>query len=224
MAGTFDNSSSLCQPCPQYCTDCTSSILCTSCADSFVILSGLCGCDGSNQMLLYKDVCKPCYTFVSYCLSCDGTSGAILCLTCVEGTYLSSDNKTCALCDVGCFFCNDTTCIICQAGYTLSLGSCSVMTSCQGVSGADSACLECLTVNTTVPSIDPVTNLTVNTTSSQLQCMACLPGFYDYDNTSCLACPSTCSTCLLYNECQLCITGYTLINGNCTCNSYNNEL
>lgn len=211
-----DSGTSGCSACPPTCTACSDLSTCLFCKASYTLIGGSCKCDLANQYFLVESTCLPCYAIIAYCLHCDNTTGAVLCTTCVTGTYLTLDQKSCGLCQANCDICNPSNplqCTQCSIGYVFNgVGGCKCLTTCLNQTLADPFCVDCY------QAISATTNLLT------LYCSACSARNFVVSYESCNACPTTCNTCSDYTNCLTCWPSYTLQGGSCLCNSYYNEV
>lgn len=104
-APTYYLSGGSCLACSTLCATCTTISSCDTCIGSFVLLSGLCGCD--NSAGLYIDnlgtSCLSCSTIYTNCITCSTVSSTTNCIDCTTGFYLSSN--TCLSCPTLCTTC-----------------------------------------------------------------------------------------------------------------------
>jgi proprotein convertase subtilisin/kexin type 5 len=205
-----------CSLCPPTCLTCTSPTQCVDCISSYALLNGSCECDPSAQMYEAGGYCAPCEIFIDYCLQCSGVGpSAVVCLSCVDGSYIDGTNTSCIACAPNCAVCDGSGCLNCSVGFQDVGGSCEFLDDCQAYTGMDVNCVDC---NTNI-TFDNSTNTTVIT----VECLACQAGYYLFGSTSCIGCPSTCATCSDEFSCLLCQPTFTLRAGACVCNPYDNE-
>ena len=186
-----------CTACPATCLTCNSPTDCVDCVNSYSLLNGSCACDSAAQMYDLGNECAPCYAFINLCLECSGQGPSnVSCLSCPSGTYLSSSNDSCIACPDNCDTCDGGGCLNCTSGFNATAGSCVFLDTCQSFSGMDSNCLDCANSTST-------NNATNITTTTEL-CLSCQAGFFLFQQTACVSCPSTCATCTSYFSCLTC--------------------
>jgi hypothetical protein len=203
--------------CTSDCSVCSSPVVCQTCADGFVALSGECAaCSGT---------CKTCSgTLQTQCTSCvSGTYKSPPTNQCVDscgdGFYPDVLTSTCMVCPAKCATCSDaSTCVTCATGYLpISNPGFDCVASCPSTHFSDSIqcqlspskCLTCSGSSqcTSCPAnFKPISNPTLDCLSE------CPDGFYyDQVSKSCLTCDFKCKTCMTRSVCLSCIdTLYTL--------------
>jgi hypothetical protein len=197
-----------CEQCPSTCNNCSSALVCLSCPSTFVLseslagwtVAGQCVCDPNSTAAYYDpltNTCQLCSYFSPSCAACNLGTTVPVCNTCIDGTYLV--NGTCAICSPSCASCSSfSVCTSCPGNLTLSGSACicdSACSQCQTLSGG---CLSCA----------------ISSGGAITDCFACRPGMY-LSSPSCIACPSSCATCIDPNNCTTCQPSYVMVNGVC---------
>ena len=231
-----NDSNSTCQPCIDFCIECTNEVNCTTCREAFILILNECICPNtyylSNDSTLYQD-CKPCPAgclncSIDICFECENNStpNGFNC-ECDKG-YYDAGNSTkmnctpcldfCSNCNSSdwCFECKSNNSIsvngvcLCEVGYEVNpIGN--YENRCKVI--CDSGCLECTSFENC--SLCLYENSTLNGSS----CI-CDQGFYGDPpiNISCNSCFNSCETCNDPINCSSCIDkNATLIEGKCIC-------
>ncbi len=206
----------VCAKCSQFCQECTSLAVCTSCIDGYFFDSSdnkckacainfphctLCNitnclsCDqGTELNTTNNNECTPCTNFIANCKSCfwDNTvaTAVMKCSLCSFGFGLAANSLTCPACNLlyGCIECKSASlCTKCEIGFYLKNDN-----TC-GLCAAN-----CLTCN------------------AALTCLACKDGYVS-DGTGCVLCESKiegCSKCIKDTattfNCTYCQMGFLL--------------
>ena len=220
---------SKCFPCSFACLSCygnTTTSICTSCKENFILSRGKCKIDfdGDDDEPEEKK-CPPPYVLSGgfcmekcsvgpndKCYSCNDEELKIdQCKECNSGYFLptDSDKKKCEICGAFCLKCEGTKlnnqCLECQYNYMLFEGRC--VKNCE--IGNNDKCKKCL-----------------ETPGNNFRCESCNDGYYlpeftsdiNYHNSKCQKCPENCEICSgKYNEpiCSKCNDGYILKDRNC---------
>ena len=199
------NSPLFCGSCHTDCYECTglSNLDCISCIHPNAhIVSNQCTCmpgyfnQSSNPLeckLCYSD-CKECTGSTNLdCISCKDANSQLVSrkCTCIQGYFSENENPlNCSQCHSDCM-------------------------SCKGNSSFD--CTSCSDPNSYLTKINSCECIKNYYKVVSGKCKKCGDGFYIQDSL-CLACNSTCSTCLNNTHCTDCVDiAMILNNGNCEC-------
>lgn len=230
-AGSFASGGD-CTPCDSVCETCTGSSPndCSKCSRGRVFLDGACVtpdsdgvCPGSVRIAdNVKNICDSCGAKCTACRISNFTEASTIdtrqCTECIpgsfllggecvdacpDGTFISSDLKSCQACDTSCRTCSGsaTTCLTCSSNQLATNGTC--VASCPSSTFASTSNTQCITCHpdcascsggefnkcTACPHNRPV-----------LVNGRCLPTctktqYFDSSSQSCQACDSSCSSC-----------------------------
>jgi hypothetical protein len=215
MVGYFMDTG-VCTQCPAGCITCTNSSSCGSCSLPFLYVAPNCVCNTAVEQYFDGTTCTTCSSVIAFCTVCSSTDGLA---------------TTCTACATGSFLLNSTTCQTCPTNST-ACTSASVSTACLptfsligGLCVCDSVSQKfldpyggtCQLCSDLIP--DCTTCAANGTLSTGVECVLCIDGFYIDPSYNCSACPVTCLTCTSPTSCVDCVTGYSMLNGSCACDS-----
>jgi hypothetical protein len=196
--------------CGSYCSQCTSSALCTTCQPTFTPSGGLCDCAPLTLASGPPTSCQSCASLIAGCSSCvDETT----CSGCVAGFYPNGSLPTsggCLPCPSTCSSCTDaTTCTGCLAPFTPF--------------GTDCLCSLGNFVDVAQAGCDLCGNIIVKCAACvaalPTTCSSCQAGYFPSANgLRCLPCPSNCLSCD-GSSCSSCSAGYTPNLNGCDCDA-----
>ncbi|KAL4508567.1 hypothetical protein ABPG72_003871 [Tetrahymena utriculariae] len=208
----------VCQTCPQYCNNCSSQTVCTTCQSgyylffdgtceqmcpaTFVVSNVSCVCRPNSTLLNntcpcnigFIDVGGVCQTCPQYCNNC---SSQTVCTTCQSGYYLFIDGTCVQMCPAT-FVVSNVSCV-CRPNSTLQNNTCPCNIGFIDVGGVCQTCPQYC-----------------NNCSSQTVCTTCQSGYYlFFDGTCVQMCPAT---FVVSNVSCVCRPNSTLLNNTCPCN------
>lgn len=196
IKGNYLNNRNTCQACPANSLTCTSTEV-TTCIDGFM------------------PVLNTCVACIANCQECS-TPGQ--CDICAPGFNPSGDKLSCNRCMPNCDDCHTSSsgCDVCTVGYTFVQGTCSKCPlGCSSCSNTG-ACLGC--TDGYFQQGDRCNTCGNNCNScTSTECTTCLEGYFHNpdDSKDCKPCSNGCASCIDYNRCLYCESGY-LNNGLCT--------
>ncbi|KCV68123.1 TKL protein kinase [Fonticula alba] len=205
LAGHWpDLPSSMCRPCPEGCTACTSGTACTGCREGHFRRGGAClRCDGSCvscQDAASCEVCRPGLVF----LSADPQQASLCGGTCAPGEYVGAGR--CAACHESCELCDQAAaaCRVCAPGFRWGAvpgpGGTGTCVPCDPgcASCTSAACHACLP------------GLVLDSSNA---CVAACPAGSFSNGESCQPCDVSCVACAggMGNQCTGCAAGLELV-------------
>lgn len=211
-----------CQPCMPVCKTCTSITSCTSCDASKGFIrdsSNMCVCPSNTFLNPATKSCQACSTIITNCTSCAYSSTysplilvPITCTAPALGYYLVGGLPV--ACGSFCDFCTSpTTCTTCSSTFTnASICSCTPTLE-YPTNTSPAVCDTCSNI------IEGCTSCSFTTTTL---CTACNTNYYPattpYPTSSCIACPTYCTSCTSSTVCTGCGAGMgSPVSGECFC-------
>ena len=185
-----------------------------------------------QNYVLYEDECYKCG---EGCLKCQIVDNEYNCIECYSG-YLLTDNKICDQCPDGCESCilsnGEETCTSCLPGFVLNNGKCDDCKLGCGECTVNKECSFCSKkFGNKATTLDKNTKKCVicdegcercRFDSGENKCEVCSFGYVMNSDGKCKKCNSLLTGCFAcdYNlnnklECKLCLSEYTLYNGEC---------
>lgn len=240
------NAANFCVICPNACQTCTSSMVCTSCINTYYTLqNGVCSLTAASTASTTSSV----ITTTSSQVNANGTSitpnGAITaatntlvtptnnlpispaclktsgssCLECAESHYLNAANQ-CAKCLMtNCSYCGNygSACFICLDGYTPIYSRDEY-----GRKNIKDCIRDSLAASSnTISTLTASTNTCLKFDTATNKCLMCSAGFFLNSEGSCSLCSSAdrnCEICSGQGVCTKCLkTNYEIQNGKCKC-------
>ncbi|KAI8467540.1 MAG: hypothetical protein J3K34DRAFT_523627 [Monoraphidium minutum] len=199
------NNNGKCDPCSNNCTSCSSASTCSACATGYKVVSGVCqvSCSDTNCEVCTNNGANSCTKCKNGKVMDDGE-----CVdTCSPGKWKNGDK--CDPCKDNCKSCSSgDTCDVCKDNYWVDNGDCG---------NCRSNCKAC-------PSASSCTTCADGYEFSGTECVlsqggfrvVCNPGTYSSNGSGvCAKCSNHCKTCTSNTTCDVCKTGYRLINNKC---------
>jgi proprotein convertase subtilisin/kexin type 5 len=174
-----------------YCTQCYGSGACLQCTSVGVGFCTIC----SNNSVLSGGICtsscanSSLYPSGGICYPCDAS-----CSTCTSG-----GNGGCIKCSSSYYNYSSYCLSSCPTGTAPSNGTCSCSSPCSTCQGTPTNCTACLNASLFV---------------SLGSCLSSCPGSSYLSGSSCLPCPTACSSCSA-TTCLACLASYYLYNNTC---------
>ncbi|EAY12236.1 hypothetical protein TVAG_027890 [Trichomonas vaginalis G3] len=168
--------------CPEGCSLCNSSIICSKCYDGYYLYNNSCyeNCSSVNSHLFGKD--GQCFECDPNCATCVGS--ATECLSCNSKYYLTSEND-CQRCPEGCEECKSSSkCIMCTTGFIHKGDNCYCS---KGYYSSNDRCQEC----------DPICE---TCSGSRNNCTSCRFGQILKENMCINATQTVCLNCFTARE------------------------
>jgi proprotein convertase subtilisin/kexin type 5 len=225
-SGTYANSiSQSCNLCPYSCSNCISSLNCTTCINNYTLTStNQCKPNISNCTSPNCQYCSPTsQSQCSQCLPSYNLFNSTCINSCPTGTY--SQNGQCIACQVNCIACTAASCLSCNnltyyyqgsCIYNCPTGTFSYAGNCQAdpclsYNSATNDCLLCVS-----PYLLFNKTMTGDENNSYLQiCVSTCPSGTVQSGSSCNACPQSCLSCISTSICTNCSAGAYLYQGQC---------
>jgi hypothetical protein len=193
------NGAYVCQTLPAFCLNASFSGVCQSCMNNYILYNGVCVLSSS----------------IMNCQAYDLRS--FVCITCIQGYYLSSSN-ICTLLPTNCANASPSgVCLSCLQGYRLNGGICVIFViNCATYNFATGTCTQCapgytLSQDLTTCNLQ-VTNCQVFSPTGA--CLQCSTGYFLIGGY-CYALPQGCSQLNQQQVCISCISQFTLVHGVC---------
>jgi hypothetical protein len=203
--GYYLSTQNICVILPNNCLTCNSNGVCTNCAAGYIAASG------------------QCVAGTAYCQSFDPSTA--LCLSCIQGYYLTANNRCQTLPQFCLSAAVNGSCTNCRGGYTAAAGICVVTIANCVIYNQNNAdyCYQCSPgyyLNTVYTcSLLPPFCLAANNLG---YCLNCQQGYYLISNGLCVIYVANCLSYIQVanngTHCVQCAAGFTLTN-NYTCSS-----
>ena len=221
---TFINA---CKKCPEFCTECSSENICTSCKDNCFLFNNQCyecnkDCKTTSDNCKC-DTCEDGYYLKNYqCLHCDSNCKTCIdlatkCLSCEEDSYIDS-NQSCAKCCSPCRKCsNAETCITCVDNFFILQNFCYQCNKNCKTTNDNCKCETCNDVGYYLKNYQCLQCDSYSKTckDSSSFCLSCNNGYYLTSSNLCEKCPDTCNECTDENTCTSCKDNHFLLIDKC---------